>query len=290
MDRQITSNKRKTTALFMLMGLASVILAVAVYVLVGPEYSILLFMILIAYGAWQYRRAMKQIIKLSAATEVSSSAHPELYSAVEVLSMKANIPMPKVYVIADQALNAFAAGYTPQKSIIGVTEGLLKHLNQNELEGVLAHEIGHIANRDTRIATAVFALTSSFTILAYLLFNFAGSRDSRETGAPAMVMALLAIIGMGVAVFVLKFAISQRREYLADASSAHITKHPQALKSALEKIELYGSRLHGNKSHASSVAHLFFAPTVKKMTSWFSTHPPLRDRIEALDSLSRGGV
>lgn len=225
-----------------------------------------------------------------------AKAHPatreqyfDLYTIVENLSITAGLPTPKIFVIDDPSPNAFATGRNKNHSVIAVTTGLLSIMNKNELEGVIAHEMSHIGNRDMLVATVAVVLAGFVSIVSDMFMRsmiFGGSRDDDNRGG-----GILAIVGIVLAIFaplfatLLQFAISRKREYLADASGALLTRYPEGLASALEKISQYGRPM---KVQSNAIAHLYIAsPTgsgnfAKKIGNLFSTHPPVEDRIKRL--------
>jgi len=231
------------------------------------------------------------VIKMSGAKSVSDALYPDLYNAVENLSITAGIQMPRLYIIEDPAPNAFATGRDPKHAAIAVTTGLLKIMNRTELEGVLAHELSHIGNRDMLVSTVAVVLVGFVTLLSdfFLRVSMYGGRDrdSRISGIIIIAGFILALLSPIIATLI-QLAVSRKREFLADASGALLTRYPEGLASALEKIGAY-SRPMMRANHAT--AHLFisnpFGATdhgkgVGFLTRLFMTHPPLQDRISAL--------
>ena len=230
----------------------------------------------------------KIVLGMYKAQRVTNESHPDLYNIVENLSITAGLPMPKVYVIPDSAPNAFATGRNKEHAAVAVTSGLLQILNKTELEGVIAHELSHIGNRDILLSTVVIVLVGFISILADMFLRgmiFGGHRDSDNKGGNAILM----IVGIALAILapisltLVQLAISRKREYLADASGALLTRYPEGLASALQKISQYSAPLQ----HASkATAHLFianpFGGTGKKISNLFATHPPAEDRIRIL--------
>lgn len=212
---------------------------------------------------------------------------PRVYAIVERLSQKIGIPMPKIYVIPSDSPNAFATGRNPQHASVAVTQGIVQLLNDEELEGVLAHELGHVNNRDILISSVAATIAGAITMIASMgrwamLFGGygGGDRDRREGGGIA---ALFMLIVAPIAATLIQLAVSRSREYQADASGAHYTGNPYALASALQKIDAYARRLPLQAS--PSTAHLFIIqPFLGGMSfgNLFSTHPPIEKRIERL--------
>jgi len=217
------------------------------------------------------------------AQPVSREELPRAYAAVERLTQKIGIPMPKMYVIPTDSPNAFATGRNPQHASVAVTRGILDLLNDEELEGVLAHELGHVNNRDILISSVAATIAGAITMLARFGFFFGGgdSRDRRGGGITPLLMLILAPL----AATVIQLWVSRTREYQADASGAHYTGNPYALASALQKIDAYSRRVPLQAS--PSTAHLFIIQPFLGMNAGmfanlFSTHPPVAKRIERL--------
>ena len=214
------------------------------------------------------------------AQPVTREQLPQVYRIVERLAQKLSIPMPKIYVIPTDPPNAFATGRNPQHASVAVTQGILNLLNEEELEGVLAHELGHVNNRDILISSVAATLAGAITFLARWGMFFGGeSRDERRGGGFG---ALLMLILAPIAAFLIQMAVSRSREYQADESGAHLTGNPYALASALAKLDSYSKRVPLPAS--PSTAHLFIVQPFLGMNfgNLFSTHPPIAKRIERL--------
>lgn len=230
----------------------------------------------------------KIVLALYRAKPVSVQEAPGLYRIVEELSMRAGIPTPKIYIISNPAPNAFATGRSPKNSAVAVTEGLLDLLSEEEIRGVLAHEISHIKNRDTLISTIAATIAGAIMFLSRMLqwslFFLGGSRDDRRDGGLGL---LFAIILAPIAALLIQMAISRSREYKADESGAEIAGNPLYLASALEKLHLYSRRipLHA-EPHTS---HMFIVSPIssESLMALFSTHPPITKRIERLRRMAR---
>ena len=231
----------------------------------------------------------KMILKATGAVEADQKTYPYLYHTTEALSIAAGLSKPpKCYVIDDPSLNAYATGFKPERSYVVVTKGLLKKLNRQEIEGVLAHEIAHIKNQDIKIMLIAAGLVGATVLLADILFRMflfsssgGGKKDFRIM-IFVFVFWLVLIILSPIVAQMIKMAISRRREYLADASGAKYTRYPEGLASALEKIKNDSNQL---KTANKATAHLFISnPFRKKMgiSSLFATHPPIEDRIKRL--------
>jgi heat shock protein HtpX len=214
------------------------------------------------------------------AQPVTREQLPRAYQVVERLTQKAGLPMPRIYVIPTESPNAFATGRNPQHSSVAVTQGILNLLNNEELEGVLAHELGHVNNRDILISSVAATLAGAITYLArFAMFFGGGSRDERRGGGlGAFVMIILAPI----AAMLIQLAVSRSREYQADQTGAHLTENPYALASALAKLDAYSKRIP--MAATPSTAHLFIIQPLLGVNvgNLFSTHPPIAKRIERL--------
>jgi heat shock protein HtpX len=243
----------------------------------------------VGMNIWSYWYSDKLVIKMSGAQPVTREQYFDLWNAVENLSITAGLPMPKTYIIHDDSPNAFATGRDKEHSAIAVTTGLLATLNKNELEGVIAHELSHIGNRDTLLATVVVVLVGFIAIMSDIALrtsSLGGGRDrDNRAGAIIMIAGLLLAILAPIVAQLIHLAISRRREFLADASGALLTRYPEGLASALEKISAYP---HGLARKNTAMAHLYIANPLKNgrgasfMSKIFSTHPPVQERIVAL--------
>ncbi len=229
-------------------------------------------------------------IRSSGAQPADGPEWVELHRIVENLAITAGLPKPKVYVIHDDAPNAFATGRNPQHAAIAVTTGLMQRLDRAELEGVIAHELSHIDNRDILVMTVAVVLVGFLSILADLFMRmsmFGGSRDGEGRGGAAVaIAAVVAMIVAPIAAQIMQLAVSRRREFLADTSGALLTRYPEGLASALTKISEYKAPMH---SASSATAHLFIANPFgsgsgagRFISKLFSTHPPVEERVAAL--------
>ena len=234
----------------------------------------------------------KIVLAISRAKEIKKEDNPELYRLVENLCLTAGLPLPKIYLIEEMALNAFATGRNPEHAVVAVTRGLLERLERQELEGVLAHELSHIGNRDMLLSTVVVVLVGLVALISDLFLRWTwfsgGRRDSREGGQLGAIMMLIGIVLAILSPFIailIQLAISRKREFLADASGALLTRYPDGLASALEKIS---SDLTPMKVTNDATSSLFIDSPYKgkQKTNWFiklfMTHPPVEDRIAAL--------
>ncbi|WGD36640.1 M48 family metallopeptidase [Lysinibacter sp. HNR] len=252
---------------------------VIVYVTVG--FALL-------YAVFQYFMASKQAIAMSGAQKISKADNPRLYRVVENLSITTGTPMPDVYIINDPAPNAFATGRDPQHAAVAATTGLLDIMSDAELEGVMAHELGHVRNYDIRLSMIVYGLVVAIGILADMFMRMAFfSRRGNNNGGPILlIFGLVAMIVAPLIATLVQLAVSRQREYLADATGALTTRHPEALASALHKLEEHARPMQRQNS---SMAHMWISNPLKKggLSNLFATHPPIPDRIRRL--LDMGG-
>ncbi|HWR17250.1 MAG TPA: zinc metalloprotease HtpX [Terriglobales bacterium] len=223
----------------------------------------------------------KIALAMYGAKPVTREQSPRVYGIVERLTQRTGLPMPKLFVIPSESPNAFATGRNPKHASVAVTEGILQLLTDEELEGVLAHELGHVRNRDILIGSVAATIAGAITMLARMGFWFGGSRDDRDRGG-SPIGAIAMLILAPLAAMLIQMAVSRSREYAADATGAHITGNPYALASALRKLDAYSRRIPMMGS--PSTAHLFIVKPMLGMdvASLFSTHPPIAKRIERL--------
>lgn len=252
-------------------------------------YVAVIFAIVMNVGSYWW--SDKLVVKMTGAKPVTREQYPELWNIVENLSITAGLPMPKVYVVNDPAPNAFATGRDPEHAVVAATTGILQILNKTELEGVMAHELAHVGNRDMLVSTVAVVLAGFVAILAdifmrSMMWGGGDNRDNRA-GVLFLVLGIIGIILAPIAAQLIQMAISRKREYLADASGALLTRYPEGLASALEKIHAYGRPM---QKANSATAHLFIADPfagdkrsiTQKISSLFQTHPPAQDRINRL--------
>ncbi|WP_422345076.1 M48 family metalloprotease [Parasphingorhabdus sp.] len=257
------------TALFMVMGFS----------LGGPRGAILALLVAAGMNLFTYWNADKIVLKMHKAVEVDASSHPEFYTMVQRLAQRAQLPMPKVYIVDQAQPNAFATGRDPEHSAVAATTGLLNMLSYDEIEGVMAHELGHVKNRDTLIMTMVATIAGAVSMLANFGLFF---RDNRGLAG------ILAVFIAPFAAMIVQMAISRTREFGADRSAAEISGKPLALASALHKISGQAERIPNPVAQRNpAAAQLYIVPSgVKQM---FSTHPATEDRIAALHDMAQGG-
>lgn len=245
-----------------------------------------LFALLMNFGSYWY--SDKIVLRMYRAREVTEAEAPELVGMVRSLSQRAHLPMPRVYIVPVATPNAFATGRNPQHAAVAVTEGILRIMDYDQLEGVVAHELGHVKNRDTLISAIAATLAGVIMMLAYMarwaaIFGGVGGRDDDEGGGilGLLVMSILAPL----AAVVIQMAISRTREFLADATAGRLTKKPYALASALEQLQVAAQRMPLNANPATS--HLFIVNPLsgRSLLRFFSTHPPVEERVKRLRAL-----
>lgn len=288
MYSQIAANKRKTV--FMMIGffvlLSVVAFAVAWYF---NDYFITIYALIFAggYALWSYYGSDKLALSVNKAMEIQKSDAPELYRIVENLCITTGMPMPRVYVIEDPAPNAFATGRDPKHAAIAVTTGLVDIMDKNELQGVLAHELGHVQNYDIRVSMIAFGLVAAVGLISDMVLrgmfwgSVSGENNNNNSNPIVAIIAIVALVLAPIVATLIQLSISRKREFLADATGALTTRYPEGLASALEKIGQHGSTM--STQHAST-AHLFFANPLsgQSFSNLFSTHPPIAERVAAL--------
>lgn len=284
MYNQIASNKRRTV--FLMLSFLIILWGLGFVIGKATGNPGLLFFVglfSIGYAIISYFGGAKMALAINKAKEIQKSDDPRLWRTVENLAITEGLPMPKVYIMDDPAPNAFATGRNYDHGVVCATTGLLNMMDDNELEGVIAHELGHIKNYDIRVNTIAFALVGIISMIAdfFLHWSFWGGGNRGNNNQLVAGLALVAAIIAPLAASLLQLAISRRREYLADATGALATRYPEGLASALEKIGKYGS---ATAVQNTSTAHMFFANPLKGrgVLNLFSTHPPVEARVAAL--------
>jgi heat shock protein HtpX len=255
----------------------------------NPNDAYIILAVGTVYAIISYFVGSRTALAVNGAQEIQKSDNPRLWRIIENLSIADGLPMPRVFIIDDPAPNAFATGRKPDKAAVCATSGLLDIMTDTELEGVFAHELGHVKNYDIRVSMIVFALVAVVALLADIMLRFSifgvgGNRRSRndgQAGAWLLLIGVVAAILAPIIATLIQLAVSRQREYLADATGALTTRYPEGLASALGKIEKTGSVL---KRQNTATAHFFFANPLKGHTllNLFSTHPPIEDRIARL--------
>ena len=289
MYSDIASNKRKTIVIMLLF----VVLVVAIIWLfdkylggsTGVFYGGLVGAII--YALFTYYAGAKMALAVNGAQEIQKKDNPRLWRTVENLAITDGLPMPRVYIMNDPSPNAFATGRDPRHSSVCVTSGLLDIMDDQELQGVLAHELGHVKNYDIRVNMVAFALTAVISLIADIILRitiFGGGRDRNENNQVFLLLGLVAAILAPFVAMLIQLAVSRQREYLADATGALTTRYPEGLASALEKIKQTNRPArHQN----TATAHMFFVNPLKahSITNLFSTHPPIDERIARLEHM-----
>jgi heat shock protein HtpX len=298
---QIASNKRKTIVLVLgaLVLLGAVGYALGLIWATGPAGAVIALVVAAALSIGSYFGGDRLVLASARAREVTPDQEPRLHNVVEGLAIAAGVPKPRVYVVPEQAPNAFATGRDPAHSSVAVTQGLLDTMNRVELEGVIAHEMSHVVDRDILLGTIVATLVGAVVLLSEFFMRswwwggFRGRRgnDSGGGGAEALIFALgfVLLILAPIAGQIIKLAVSRQREYLADAQGAMLTRYPPGLASALRKI---AAAPHAMRSANNATAHLWLdqpsrvpGDETSAFERLFSTHPPIADRIRRLEEM-----
>ncbi len=271
-----------------LMGGLSVLLVMLGNAWLGQSGAVLFFVISLGMNFFSYYYSDKLVIKMTGARELSASEAPQLHAMIRRLTERAGLPMPKVYVTPSMQPNAFATGRNPQHAAVAVTSGLMQILNQDEIEGVLAHEIGHIKNRDILIGTIAASLAGAISMLANVaqwgaMFGGLGRND--DEGGGGLIGVLAMAIVAPIAAMIIQMSISRSREYHADATGARLCGNPRGLASALLKLEASSQRIPMEVS--PSAAHMFIVNPLSgfNLASLFSTHPATAERVKRLNSM-----
>lgn len=283
-------NTFKTAAL---MALLTALLVTAGSSLGGHDGAVLMLVISLGINLISYWKSDSIVLKMYGAREVSRSQAPELYDLVATLAKQAGLPMPRVCIINDESPNAFATGRNPEHAAVAVTTGIMRILDQEELGGVIAHELSHIKHRDTLISTIAGSLAGVISSIGHMaqwamIFGMGGRRSDDDGEGLG---ALFTIIVAPLAAALIQLAISRSREYEADRSGGEICGNPLDLASALEKLEYYSGRMRPVAAAGPSTAHLFIVNPLKNgsfsLKSMFSTHPSTEDRVAALKEQAR---
>ncbi len=292
MYSEIASNKRKTILIMAVFILFVGLLGWLFSLYSGHPYITPYVLIAAAiYALISYYTGSKLSLAVNGAHQISKKDNPQLYRIVENLAITDGLPTPKVYIMDDPAPNAFATGRKPAVSAVCVTSGLLEIMDKDELEGVIAHELGHVKNYDIRVSMVAFAMVAVISLLADIMLRmawFGSGRKSNDNEGNQIffVLGIVAAILAPIIATLIQLAISREREYLADATGALTTRYPEGLVSALEKIKETGSVL---RRQNTSTAHFFFANPLRghSVTNLFSTHPPIDERIAKLRQMER---
>lgn len=289
----IARNKRNTVLIVLVFLLVIGALGfLGGYLAGNVSIGVIVLVVALGYAVLQYFLAGRQATAIAGGIEIDRNTEPRLWRTVENLAIATGMPMPRVFVIEDPSPNAFATGRDPEHAIVAATTGLLAIMDDQELQGVMAHELGHVRNYDIRVSTMVFGLVVAVGLIADVLLRIsifsglAGGRNrNNDNGGgsnPILLIAgIVAVIVAPIAAAGVQAAVSRQREYLADATGAMTTRHPEGLARALEKLGAYGRPM---QTQNSSMAHLWIADPMRPgvMDRLFSTHPPLQDRIARL--------
>jgi heat shock protein HtpX len=296
--QQIAANKRKTVLILFGFGIFAVLLALALsaYFELPPVGTVAILSGMAVLMLLQYSMASSMVLRIAGARPARREEYPFIYHTVEGLAIAAGIPAPKCYIIDTPAINAFATGRNPQEGVVALTTGLIQRLNNEEIEGVIAHEIAHIRNYDSRLATIAIAFVGIVAVIRDLFVRslwFGGgrskgrSKNDRNRG-PGIFIAIGLIFIILAPIFsrLLQLALSRRREYAADSTAAWLTRNPQGLANALRKIAIDPYPL---RQATESTASLYIVNPLNKLSmaaNSFSTHPPIEKRIELLEQLA----
>ena len=301
MYEQIASNKRRTALLVVgaLVFLGLIGYAVGYLFFSGPAGLVVALVVAGALSVGSFLYGDRIVLASTRAKEVSAQEQPRLHNVVEGLAIAAGVPKPRIYVVPEQAPNAFATGRDPQHSSVAVTQGLLDMMNRVELEGVVGHEMSHVLDRDILLGTIVATLVGAAVLLSEFFMRswwwggFGGRRGNDNNGGPAelviFALGLILLILAPLAGQIIKMAVSRNREYLADAEGALLTRYPPGLVSALKKIQSAPAAM---SSANNATAHLWLnqpsrvqGEGTSKLERLFSTHPPIEDRIKRLEEM-----
>lgn len=293
MYSQIDANKRRTWLLIFIFILVISSLGYFIGYFMGYGYSTLVLAVIISIlmSLFGYFSGDKVALSISGAKKMEPTKNPYVYRIVENLCITAGLPVPRIYLINDPAINAFATGRDPQHSAVAITTGAIEKLENEELEGVIAHELSHIQNYDIRLMTIVIVLVGIIALLSDWFLRLTifggGNSDKKNGNAILMIIGLALIILSPLIAQLIKLAISRKREYLADASGSLLTRYPEGLARALEKIKNDNRPL---QRASGATAHLYIAnPLInskKFLAKAFSTHPPIEDRIKKLRQMA----
>ncbi|MBH0084157.1 M48 family metalloprotease [Salinibacterium sp. SWN167] len=290
MYRAIAKNKRNTVLIIILFVIIIGFLGYALSFLMGGDPMTITIGTIIGAGAFtliQYFAASGEAVAMSGAVQIQKADNPRLYRIVENLAITTGTPMPKVYIVNDPAPNAFATGRDPEHAIVAATTGLLDIMTDAELEGVMAHELGHVRNYDIRVSMIVFGLVVAVGFISDIALRFTlfGGRGNNQNSNPIMIIVgLAALVISPLVAAAVQASISRQREYLADATGALTTRHPDALASALQKLGDYSRPM---VKQNSTMAHMWISDPTKPgiMDRMFSTHPPIADRVKRLGEI-----
>jgi heat shock protein HtpX len=279
-----------TIKTFILMAGLTALFMVAGQALGGRSGMAFALLLALGMNFFAYWYSDKMALSMARARQVSSTEAPELHAIVERLAQAAGLPKPRVYIIANRTPNAFATGRDPEHAAVAVTQGLLGLLHRDEIEGVLAHELGHIKNRDILISSIAAVMAGAISYLATMAqwaMIFGGGQRDDDNGSGNLISMLIMMIVAPLAASLIQMAISRSREYVADATGAKICGHPQSLAHALERLEAYNHQAPMQVNPATAQMYIVNPLAAGTVANLFSTHPPLRERIRRLDAMAR---
>lgn len=285
MYKAIASNKRNTVLIMaVFVGIIGAIGWAVSYMYGNRSITYVVIIVAILYALLQYFIASKVLVAMTGAREIKKKDNPRFYRIVENLAITIGVDTPKVYIIDDPAPNAMASGRDPKHSMVAATSGLIDIMNDQELEAVMAHEMGHVQNYDIRVSMITFGLVSAIGILSDIVLRmmfFGGNRRDNNTSPIIMIIGIVVLVLAPIIAVIVQLAISRQREYLADVTGAMTIRNPEALASALNKLGEYGRPM---KKQNSASAHLFISDPLKPgaISKLFSTHPPIKDRVARL--------
>lgn len=294
--QQISQNKQRTVLLLVVFFLLLALIGASAGYLLVDNYVIgvtLALIIGVIYAVSMIFQSTTLVMSMNSAREISESEAPDFYHIVEDMAMVAQIPMPRVFIIEDPSLNAFATGSSPKNAAVAATTGLLQVMNREELEGVIGHEVSHIRNYDIRTSTIAVALASAVTLISSIggraLWYGGGSRkrsnnNDEGLGIILLLLSLLSLVLAPLVASLVQLAISRQREYLADASSVELTRNPQGMIRALEKLK-QSQPVKYPVDDASAALYINEPRKKGSFSSLFSTHPPIEERIERLQHM-----
>ncbi len=280
-------NRFKTTMLLTLLTLLMVAMGSAIG---GKSGMVFAFFMACAMNFFSYWFSDKIVLKMYGAREITEAENPAFYGMIRRLATQGSLPMPRVYIIPSDSPNAFATGRNPNHAAVAATEGILRILSTEELEGVMAHELAHVKNRDILVSTIAATFAGAISMLGNMLqwaAMFGGGRSDDDEGAGGMIGGLAMAIIAPIAAMLIQMAVSRSREYLADESGARICGNPQALANALKKLQM-GSQMIPMQQASPASAHLFIVNplTGGSLLNLFSTHPPMEERIARLEQMA----
>ena len=287
MYKNIAANKRNTV--FIMIGFVLLVAAIgALFAYAYQNWWIVAWVMgaAIAYAAFQYFAASRLAVAMTGAKKIEKKDNPRLYNIVENMTLTAGLPMPEVYIIDDNAPNAFASGRDPEHALVCATTGLLDVMNDKELTAVMAHEVSHVKNYDIRLSTIVFGLVCLIGFIADIgwRIGWRNSRRNRDDGnVVGMVILLVTMVIAPIAASLAQMAVSRQREYLADSSAVMLTRYPEGMIAALKKLETHAQPMQ--QQNPATEAMFISNPLKKKgINGLFSTHPPIEKRIERLEN------